>query len=122
MKIHMEHECDGDMLDVKITINENNFRVRQEDKQILFEALDALLMPFENCVLKSESVVTLDEPDTTVSGYYSLMCGPAPDDDGYGVCQVCQRLDCLCGDNAWIHRDDPETAAFEIEAFEDAGL
>ncbi len=50
---------------------------------------------------------------------YSLMCGPAPDDDGYGVCQVCQRLDCICSPNTFNHSDDPVTAAIEREAFED---
>ncbi len=50
------------------------------------------------------------------------MCGPAPDDDGYGMCAVCQRLDCLCFPNTFTHRDEPETAAIENEAFEDAAL
>jgi hypothetical protein len=36
------------------------------------------------------------------------------------MCAVCQRLDCLCEPNTWVHRDDPETAAIEHEALEQA--
>lgn len=52
---------------------------------------------------------------------YSLMCGPAPDGDGYGWCDVCQRLDCICQPaNMWRHRDDPVTVAMDNEAMEAA--